>query len=92
MLKSFEVSVTKIISVRFDTEKLDDEFWTDFNTSITDRGGPDIEYLAEHAAWNFVQGDTRFIEGIGDLREMNIIIDEIDREVEVRPENAKAGG
>lgn len=83
--KRFEVSVTKTLSVEFDTDKLDDEFWRDFNSSISDRGGPDLEYLAEHAAWNFVQGEERFIEGIGPLDEMGVKIREIDSDVEVSP-------
>jgi hypothetical protein len=81
--KTYRVAVTKIISVTLDLDKLDAEFWRDFNTSIDDRGGADPDYLAEHAAWNFVQGDTDFIEGIGPLGEMNIKISEIDSEVEV---------
>ena len=81
--KHFTVSVTKVIAVEFDTEKLDDEFWDEFNSTIQDRGGPDIEYLAEHAAWNFVQGSEDFIEGIGPLDEMNIRLREIDSDVAV---------
>lgn len=81
--RRFEVSVTKILTVEFDTVKLDDEFWEDFNGSITDRGGPDIEYLAEHAGWNFVQGAENFIEGIGSLGDMNVVIREIGSNVEV---------
>lgn len=83
MKKSFEVSVKKIIKVEFDVAKLDDEFWREFNETIDDRGGPDIDYLAEHAAWNFVQGEDRFIEGIGDLKEMGVEISEIDSDVEI---------
>jgi len=81
--KKFRVNVTKTIEVEFDLAKLDDEFWNDFNTSIYDRGGPDIDYLAEHAAWNYVQGDTDFIEGIGPLKEMNITIAEVDSDVTI---------
>lgn len=79
----FEVSVTKILTVEFDVSKLDDEFWEEFNGSISDRGGPDVEYLAKHAGWNFVQGDEDFIEGIGSLDDMNVVIREIDSNVEV---------
>lgn len=82
----FKVSVTKFVSVEFDTDKLNDEFWREFNETIYDRGGPDIEYLAEHVAWNFVQGDDRFIEGIGPLDEMNVSVREIDSEVDVLPD------
>jgi hypothetical protein len=81
--RSFKVSVTKVLTVTFDEAKLDDQFWREFNESITDRGGPDIEYLAEHAGWNHVQGDTQFIEGIGPLKEMGVQISEVDSEVEV---------
>lgn len=81
--QSFQVAVTKFVSVEFDTEKLDAEFWGEFNDTITDRGGPDIEYLAEHVAWNFVQGDAQFIEGIGPLANMNVKVSEIDSEVDV---------
>jgi len=80
---TFNVRVTKVIEVTFETDYLTDEFWDDFNSSISDRGGPDPEYLAEHAAWNFVQGDERFIEGIGPLKEMEIVIRETDSEVDV---------
>lgn len=83
MKKTYRVAVTKFISVTFDLDKLDAEFWHDFNTSIDDRGGPDPDYLAEHAAWNFVQGDTQFIEGIGPLDEMNITISEVDSDTEI---------
>lgn len=83
MKKRFVVSVTKWLSVEFDTEKMDEEFWDDFNNSISDRGGKDYEYLAEHAAWNFAQGEEMFIEGIGNLREMGVVIRENDSEVEV---------
>lgn len=79
--QTFRVSVTKIVSVEFDTDKLDAEFWHDFHTSITE--GADIDDLAKHAAWNFVQGAYDFNEGIGDLREMNVVIREIDSEVEI---------
>lgn len=85
--KTFVVAVTKIVQVEFDTDKLNTEFWHDFNTSISDRGGPDLEYLAEHAAWNFVQGEERFIEGIGPLNEMNIKITETDSDISVEPHN-----
>jgi len=81
--KTFRVAVTKYLEVRLNTEKLDAEFWHDFNTSITDRGGEDFEYLAEHAAWNYVQGDTVFIEGIGPLDEMHVFIAEVDSDVTV---------
>lgn len=81
--KTYRVFVTKTIEVSFDMDKLDDEFWSDFNSSINDRGGADPEYLAEHAAWNYSQGDHDFIEGIGDLTEMGIRIAETDSDVEV---------
>ena len=81
--KAYRVFVTKTIEVSFDMDKLDDEFWSDFNSSIDDRGGPDPEYLAEHAAWNYAQGDHDFIEGIGDLTEMGVRITETDSDVEV---------
>jgi hypothetical protein len=81
--KRFEVSVTKIVLVEFETDNFDEEFWEDFNTSISDRGGEDFTYLAEHAAWNFVQGEETFIEGIGDLKEMGVKLAEIDNEIDV---------
>lgn len=77
----FDVAVTKTIRVELDTAKLDAEFWNEFNTIITDRGGPDNEYLAEHIGWNFVQGDEKFVEGVGLLSEMNITAREIESEV-----------
>lgn len=80
--KTYRVTVTKTVEVTFDMAKLDDEFWADFNSSITDRGGPDVEYLAEHAAWNFVQGEDQFIEGIGDLKEMGVVIRDVDSDIE----------
>lgn len=81
--KTYRVAVTKVIAVTLDLDKLDAEFWHDFNTGISDRGGPDTDYLAKHAAWNFVQGDTEFIEGIGPLKEMNVKISEVDSETEI---------
>lgn len=81
--KRFEVVVTKYVSVEFETDNFDEEFWNDFNTSISDRGGEDYTYLAEHAAWNFVQGEETFIEGIGDLGEMGVRMREVDSEVDV---------
>ena len=82
MTGTYLVAVTKYIEVRLDPSKLDAEFWDDFNSTITDRGGPDEEYLAEHIAWNFVQGDQYFIEGVGDLNEMNITVIEEDSDVQ----------
>ncbi|MCZ7854997.1 hypothetical protein O9X81_00040 [Agrobacterium salinitolerans] len=85
MNAKFTVTVSKSLEVEFDSSKLTPEFWEKFNSLITDRGGPDPEYLAEHAGWNFVQGDEKFIEGIGDLKEMNIKISEIDIDIDVMP-------
>lgn len=87
MKKKFSVAVTKYIDVTLDTDKLDADFWEEFNSMITDRGGPDNEYLAEHIAWNFVQGDDEFVEGVGDLKEMNISVAEAGSDVssEVQP-------
>lgn len=81
-MSKFKVEVTKYITVSFDDSKLDDQFWEEFNSTISDRGGPDLYYLAEHAAWNFVQGDSEFIEGIGPLKEMNISISETGSDVD----------
>lgn len=83
MKQSFRITVTKIIVVDLDTDKLDTEFWREFNETITDRGGPDNEYLAEHIAWNYVQGSDDFVEGVGPLKEMNIAVREVDSDVEV---------
>lgn len=80
---SYNVRVTKVIEVTFETEYLTTEFWSDFNSSISDRGGPDTYYLAEHAAWNYVQGEDDFIEGIGDLKKMGVELREIDSELDV---------
>lgn len=80
--KIYDVSVTKIIRVELDEGKLDAEFWDEFNETIADRGGPDDAYLAKHIAWNFVQGDTDFVEGVGPLSEMNIKAREIDADME----------
>lgn len=84
MKKSFEVAITKTLRVEFDSTKLTDEFWRDFNEMISDRGGPDIEYLAEHVGWNYVQGYEKFIEGIGEIKEMGISIEERSDGVEVQ--------
>lgn len=81
MKQKFSVAVTKYIDVTLDTDKLDADFWEEFNSMITDRGGPDNEYLAEHIAWNFVQGDDEFVEGVGDLKEMNISVAEAGSDV-----------
>ncbi len=72
MSSKYTVAVTKYIDVVLDPEKLDAEFWEEFNSTITDRGGPDNKYLAKHIAWNIVQGEDVFVEGVGDLKEMNI--------------------
>ncbi len=87
MKQKYSVAVTKYIDVTLDTDKLDADFWNEFNSLITDRGGPDNEYLAEHVAWNVVQGYDDFVEGVGDLKEMNITASETgsDVSVEVRP-------
>ncbi|WP_176056644.1 hypothetical protein [Brucella intermedia] len=87
MKQKFSVAVTKYIDVTLDTDKLDADFWEEFNSMITDRGGPDNEYLAEHIAWNFVQGDDEFVEGVGYLKEMNISVAEAGSDVssEVQP-------
>lgn len=79
--RAFAVEVTRSYIVEFDTDKLDDEFWAEFNSTITDRGGEDLPYLAEHAVWNFMQGDTEFIEGIGDLKEAGVVISEDQSDV-----------
>lgn len=79
----FRVAVTKVIAVELDPEKLDAEFWDEFNETITDRGGPDDAYLAKHIAWNFVQGGTDFVEGVGPLSEMNVTAREIDSDVTI---------
>lgn len=80
---TYHVAVTKIIEVTLDTDKLDAEFWDEFNSSITDRGGPDNDYIAEHIAWNYVQGAEDFVEGVGPLKEMNITVREVDSDVEI---------
>lgn len=87
MKQKYSVAVTKYIDVTLDTDKLDDDFWKEFNSLITDRGGPDNEYLAEHVAWNVVQGYDDFVEGVGDLKEMSITASETgsDVSVEARP-------
>ncbi|MEN5297508.1 hypothetical protein ABE530_04025 [Brucella sp. TWI559] len=87
MKQKYFVAVTKYIDVTLDTDKLDADFWNEFNSLITDRGGPDNEYLAEHVAWNVVQGYDDFVEGVGDLKEMNITTSETgsDVSVEARP-------
>ena len=87
MKQKYSVAVTKYIDVTLDTDKLDADFWKEFNSLITDRGGPDNEYLAEHVAWNVVQGYDDFVEGVGDLKEMNITTSETgsDASVEARP-------
>lgn len=82
MKKKFQVAVTKIVEVEIDTEKLDAAFYHDFHTSITD--GADEEDIVRHIAWNYVQGDDRFIEGIGDLKEMNVAITEVDSDVDIQ--------
>lgn len=81
--KNYRVSVTKTLRIEFDLAKLDDQFWNEFNSSIDDRGGPDVDYLAEHVAWNYVQGDTLFVEGIGDLKEMGVRVIEDTNDVEI---------
>ncbi|MFC3206824.1 hypothetical protein [Aquamicrobium soli] len=81
--QTYRVAVTKIIEVTLDLAKLDAEFWDEFNSSITDRGGPDLDYIAEHIAWNYAQGAEDFVEGVGPLKEMNITVHEVDGDVEI---------
>lgn len=81
-IQKFKFAVTKFVEVTIDTDNFDEEFWNDFNSSITDRGGEDFEYLAEHIAWNHVQGDTVFVEGVGNLLEMGVKSREYDSDVE----------
>lgn len=86
MKKKFQVAVTKIVEVEIDTDKLDEEFYTDFHTSITD--GADEADIVRHIAWNYVQGDDRFIEGIGDLKQMNVVVTDVDSDVDIQVEYA----
>lgn len=82
-LKSYRVEVTHFVKVTLDLEKLDDQFWQEFNSTIDDRGGPDPDYIAEHVAWNHVQREDDFVEGVGSLKEMNIKVHTFDTEVDV---------
>lgn len=77
-IRRMRFEVVKLIEVTIDEGKLDAEFWEDFNNSITDRGGPDPDYIGEHVAWNYVQGAYYFVEGVGNLAEMNIQVREVD--------------
>lgn len=80
---AYRVVVTKIIEVRLDRGKFGDEFWEEFNETIDDIGGQDFDYLAEHIAWNYVQGDDDFVEGVGPLKEMDVKVSEIGSNVEI---------
>jgi hypothetical protein len=74
--------VVQTIEVVIDESKMGAEFWDDFNKSITDRGGPDPDYICEHIAWNYAMGAERFVEGVGDLKEMNVRVREIESFIE----------
>jgi hypothetical protein len=79
--RKYSVDVVTTYRVEIDDEKIDADFWREFSETITDTGGPDLDYLVEHIAWNVSRGEWRFVEGVGDLKEMNITCDESDCEV-----------
>lgn len=84
--RTFQIAVTKFLQVEVETDKLDAEFFADFQQSITHYDT--VEQIAEHVAWGYVQGAEYFVEGVGDLKEMNIRVNEVDSYVELQSELA----
>ena len=81
--KNFRVDVIQTYEVELDEDKLTEDFWKEFAYVISAGTEGDLEYLAEHVAWNYCIGERGFVEGIGLLDEMNIKILEVSSDVEI---------
>jgi len=83
-MRKFTVDVTQTVEVTLDETKFTPEFFSEFNTTITDFGGDDgdVEWAlrqhAEHLAWVHAAGRedlesrSAFIEGYGPAPDMGI--------------------
>lgn len=79
--QKFHFVVKTIVEVELDTDKFDADFLAEFSTSI--RNVHTVGEVAEHIAFCFAHnGDYDFIEGVGDLIEMEVNLSELDVEVE----------
>lgn len=82
--KYFRIDVIQTNVIELDEDKLTDEFWDEFTTNIARCTKGNLDYLAEHIAWNHcIRGETGFVEGVGNLDEMNIKISYGGDELEI---------
>lgn len=95
-LRKFTVEVRQTVEVTMDADAFTPEFFEEYNSSITYRGGDDgdIEWAlrehAEHLAWVHATGvelldgfDSPFIEGYGPASEMGIKADTVSVDTSV---------
>ena len=83
-MSRYQIAVTKIIEVTIPDGVITSEFLEEFSGSIS---YADTEReIAEHIAWNDVQGAGDFVEGVGPLKEQGIIVSEVDSYVETQAE------
>lgn len=94
-LRTFTVDVTQTVEVKLDPSAFTPEFFKEYNSTITYRGGDDgdIEWAlrehAEHLAWVHATGvedlesRTAFVEGYGPASDMSITARVVDTETEV---------
>lgn len=61
--RTFEVTITKTVTVRMSDEALSHEALREFGQTIFEVGGPDE--LMEHVARQVAQHDDHFVEGVG---------------------------
>lgn len=84
MIKEFEVQVIQTVKVSLDEEKLTDEFNEAFSEVFfyADCLEDHAEHLAQMEARSLI-GFDKFVEGYGDLRDLNCKVVVTDQEVEV---------
>lgn len=82
-MKTFEVEVTNVVSVTLDETKFDAEFMQEFSRYMFYVDS--LEDIAKHIAYNFAaNGADYFVEGVGHLEEMGVLIREHGWETEIR--------
>lgn len=88
-MKTFTVAVTQHVQVTLDETKFTSEFFSEFNSTISNWGN-DLEKHAEHLAWvqatgleDMEGGNDPFVEGYGPIKDMGISVkvDVVDIEV-----------
>lgn len=80
MTKTYEVEITRIVSVTIDETKFTDEFLEEFSNYISS-DIDDIDSHVEHLAWSFAMGRVdhdQFIEGYGPAKDFGIKFREVD--------------